>query len=97
MKILTHPEALLELRSAKAYYKDNASALVAKNFIAEFKSVTERLKQFPNSGGFTDGPIRRCALNRYPYTVHYDVLGETIFIVAIAHQNRVPDYWRDRL
>lgn len=41
--------------------------------------------------------IRRCRLRRSPYSVVYTVEIGEILILAIAHQHRKPDYWRDRI
>ena len=35
-------------------------------------------------------------LNRFPYTVWYDLNGPVATVVAIAHQHRRPNYWTTR-
>jgi len=39
---------------------------------------------------------RHFAVHRFPYRIVYRVRDEDIYIVAIAHSSRRPDYWRDR-
>ena len=40
--------------------------------------------------------IRRCRLRRFPYSVVYTQDGNDLLVLAIAHQHRKPDYWRNR-
>jgi toxin ParE1/3/4 len=35
-------------------------------------------------------------VNRFPYLVFYDESDEDIWVAAIAHERRRPDYWRNR-
>ncbi|MDD4912993.1 MAG: type II toxin-antitoxin system RelE/ParE family toxin [Sideroxydans sp.] len=40
--------------------------------------------------------VRRYVMNRFSYTLRYVVRGEEIWILAVSHQHRRPDYWVDR-
>lgn len=40
--------------------------------------------------------IRRHILRHFPYTVFYEILGNTVTVLAVAHQRRRPGYWRER-
>jgi plasmid stabilization system protein ParE len=40
--------------------------------------------------------VRRYVMNRFSYTLRYVVRGEVIWILAVSHQHRRPDYWVDR-
>ena len=35
-------------------------------------------------------------LERYPYTVYFDLTNNEAIVVAIAHHRRRPGYWRSR-
>lgn len=35
-------------------------------------------------------------VDRFPYTVHYDLMEEHVTILAIAHHRRMPGYWLGR-
>jgi plasmid stabilization system protein ParE len=41
--------------------------------------------------------VRRYVLNRFPYTLRYVVRGDEVWIVAVSHQHRHPDYWVKRI
>lgn len=43
-----------------------------------------------------DDGMRFHVLDKFPYTVHYDLSGQVATVMAIAHQHRRPGYWRTR-
>jgi len=44
-----------------------------------------------------DSGIRRLVLAKFPFSLIYEVDGEVILIVAVAHLRRRPQYWSERL
>jgi plasmid stabilization system protein ParE len=40
--------------------------------------------------------VRYYILERFPYTIHYEVTGSVVPVLAVAHQRRLPGYWQDR-
>jgi hypothetical protein len=36
-------------------------------------------------------------MTRFPFSVYYRVLPDDLQILAVKHDKRHPDYWRDRL
>lgn len=42
------------------------------------------------------GRIRRLILSRFPYKLLYSVEADHIYVIAVAHQHREPNYWTDR-
>lgn len=41
--------------------------------------------------------VRRCVMDRFPYTIPFIVEGDTVIIVAFAHHRRRPGYWIRRV
>ena len=41
--------------------------------------------------------VRRYVMNRFSYTLRYVVRGDEVWIVAVSHQHRRPDYWAERI
>jgi len=39
-------------------------------------------------------PIQRFVMARFPYAIGYQVVGEAVVVVAVAHAKRRPGYWR---
>jgi plasmid stabilization system protein ParE len=41
--------------------------------------------------------VRRALVNRFPFSIYFEIEEELITIFAILHQSRNPDYWRSRI
>jgi hypothetical protein len=40
--------------------------------------------------------VRRFKLTRFPYSLAFQVTGNDVAVIAVAHQSRAPFYWRAR-
>ncbi len=90
-----HPLASRELIEAGQFYEARAIGLGA-DFLNHIEGLVGHLMQFPGIGRpHTDG-IRSFPARRFPYSVVYQVLGERMFVLAVAHQRRKPHYWAGR-
>jgi len=96
MKILYQPAALEELRAAIIWYSEVAGQRQAEVLDREINAKLDLLKDHPLIGTPGVGGSRWMPLKRFPYTLHYRVLGEAIDILAVAHQKRRPGYWLKR-
>lgn len=41
-------------------------------------------------------PYRKRIVRRFPYVVFFEITGDVVTIVAVAHQRHRPGYWLDR-
>jgi plasmid stabilization system protein ParE len=96
MKYSFHPEAETELLQAIAYYEDYEVNL-GYDFAVEVYSTIERIISFPNAWPILAQDVRRCLINRFPYGILYSVEDDEIFILAVMHMHRDPDYWKKRV
>lgn len=63
----------------------------------EIENSYQAIVDFPKAWApFTYG-FRRYHLSRFPYSVIYKADEKMIYIVAIMHNSRKPDFWFDRL
>lgn len=89
------PEAEREFREAFLWYFER-SPLAADAFRAEalraIDGLAERADMRPVDG---DG-FHFHVLDKFPYTVWYDVSGQVATVIAMAHQHRRPNYWKTR-
>ena len=91
-------EALNELLHGLDYYSEEHPVL-GRAFYAEIQNSEKLIKRFPDAGKkHKKYPhLRILPYRRFPYSLIYHISGETIYVVAVAHQNRKPDYWTKRL
>ncbi len=87
------PQAEREARQSFLWYYER-SPVAAYEFRAAFEEAMEHIKAFPLAAPEFDEGLRRWMLNRYPYSLIYEVEGEQITIVACMHSKRRPGYWK---
>lgn len=93
-----HEEAEAELGDAAVYYASHASATIAMAFLAEFERVIQLLEINQQLGARKEDGMRLLPLRRFPYSLVYredEAAGPQIY--AVAHQNREPGYWKERV
>ena len=90
-----HPEAVLETQAAYRWYPDRNNT-AAEAFLAELDRAVEAISESPMRWPIHLHGTRRFLLRRFPFSVVYRELGETLQIVAVAHGRRKPGYWKDR-
>ena len=95
MKVIFSAFARQELDDAVNYLELEFEGL-GERFKSEVKTFVELIKRYPAAWSIEQGEIRKCLLHKFPYKILYSVETDHIFIVAIAHQHREPDYWVDR-
>ena len=88
--------ASIELDDAIEYYNLQVFGL-GKKFFDEVLETIEIIYQFPESWSSNTKNTRKAVLRKFPYNLVYSILNEKIYIIAVAHQNREPEYWIDRL
>ena len=96
MTYFLSPEAEVELAEAVDFYALNASARVARNFLATFEEKALLLCEYPGMGTPTTKGRHLFPIGRYPYWILYRAEGEAIRVSAIAHYARRPRYWQNR-
>lgn len=90
------PPAEEEMTEASLTY-EAASTNLGDDFLDDVQRVIDALREFPSLGPGVGGKFRRALLHRFPFSLIYSVESDAILIVAVAHQRRRPDYWRDRV
>ena len=96
MKYEFHPEAELELYEAATFYEVGMSGL-GDDFSDEVERVINLLLEHPELGAQVDEHLRHFVLRRFPFSVVYAATEDRVYIVAIAHGSREPEYWKTRV
>ena len=96
MRLEFHPEAELELIEAALHYELQVPGL-GERLESEVRRATDRLLDHPEIGQLVDPDLRRFILPRFPFTLIYSATPDALRIEVVAHQSRLPGYWRSRI
>ncbi len=88
-------EAEIELWDAVSYYEDNAQGL-GLDFEKEVERSVQAISESPERWPLRSDGTRRYLTQRFPYLIVYTYIKERIWIIALAHCKRQPEYWQDR-
>jgi toxin ParE1/3/4 len=96
MKYQFHPDAELELYETALRYESEIPEL-GRRFGDEVERVVHLLLEHPEIGACVDETLRHFVLRKFPFSVVYSTTADLIYILAIAHGSREPEYWRPRV
>ena len=95
MRVLLAREARLEFEATVRYYDRHVPGLGVQ-LRAEVREAVRRLQAWPLAFPMERGDIRRITLARFPYKLLYAIEPDCLYVIAVAHQHRKPDYWSGR-
>ncbi|MCP4130992.1 MAG: type II toxin-antitoxin system RelE/ParE family toxin [bacterium] len=95
MNIIFDEIAQNELHDTIVFYELEVSGLGEK-FREEIKKSIERIINYPEAWSVEIGDVRKYLLHKFPYKILYSIETDYIYIIAIAHLHRRPNYWIDR-
>lgn len=91
-----HSEAEEEFLNAIDYYEEHKFGL-GSEFAIEVHSTIENIISFPTAWPLLEYDIRRSLTQRFPYGIIYSIEKDLIFILAVMHLHREPEYWKSRI
>ena len=92
MKVVFLKEATREFSGAVAYY-DNQEPGLGLRFEDEVDRAIRWLARNPRAFPLRRGLSRRMNLHVFPYYIPYVIRETTLWVVAIAHSQKRPEYW----
>jgi hypothetical protein len=96
MKIEFIEPALIELDDAIEYYNIQSPGL-GKRLLEEVLSTTRYISRYPSAWPkFTEHTFK-ITLRKFPYSLIFTKSKNVVYILAVAHHNRKPEYWIKRL
>lgn len=96
MNYTFHPHAEKELEQIEDHY-DNIREALGNRFRDEIRKTIARILKLPNGWPPLSTTVRRCRLKKFPYEIIYYVNPTEVYILAVMHHRRVPDYWMYRI
>ena len=95
--ITFHPEARTEALAAGDYYEACVPGL-GLAFVDTLETAFAHIAERPQSFTVHEATgTRKCVLPRFPYLIFFLERHDRLWIIAIAHASRKPEYWHDRL
>lgn len=96
MKIRYLAVAREEIREAADYYAAISPDL-GRAFRVELRQLMRLVTTMPLAWPESAEGTRKCLLTRFPYLVIYAPFPDELLVLAVGHQHRRPEYWRERL
>lgn len=100
MNLRTHEEADGELVEAAEWHEKQRQGLgddFRAEMYASFEFIAESPLHYPHVETLrTKRNIRRRVMDRFSYVVIYEILSDEVFVLAVAHSSRRPNYWARR-
>jgi mRNA-degrading endonuclease RelE of RelBE toxin-antitoxin system len=87
-------EAEDESNNAANHY-NNKDIGLGYDFLDDLESSLDTIKSAPMRWKKIEGRIHRFIMKKFPYKIIYEISDTIIFILAVAHQSRKPDYWKN--
>jgi plasmid stabilization system protein ParE len=94
--LIYDPLAKAEIREAAEYY-ENCREGLGQAFIDAVETAAHKISDYPLRWRKISHRFRRCLLKKFPYGIIYAVEDDEIFIAAVMHLKRKPEYWKKRL
>ena len=96
MEVKLIEPAQIELEDAIEYYNIQSAGL-GDRFFNEVLDMIEVIKIFPKAWTHISRNTRKAILKNFPYNLIYTIYHNKIYILAVAHQHREPEYWVNRI
>jgi toxin ParE1/3/4 len=94
--VVVHPDARAEWDHAIGYYESKVTGL-GLDFHTKVEQALQKIQQAPQVWPrHRDPRFRKYVMERFPYLIFYMERAEDIWIMAVAHAKRRPDYWKWR-
>lgn len=88
-RLIIKPLAQIDIEEAAVWYEQQKEGLGA-DFLEEIEDKFLIIEQNPNLFGVKHKQVHQAFLYRFPFSIHYIVETECIFVIAILHTNRNP-------
>jgi plasmid stabilization system protein ParE len=84
-----------EFDAAVAWYESGRTGL-GDQFAEAVEELLTEVANSPDRYPVIEGDIHEAPVKGFPYCVYYRVRGGTLVVLAVYHQSRDPEGWRDR-
>jgi len=93
-EVIVRQGAQADILEVALWYESRRPGL-GSEFTLRFDALVERIAQTPLQFPEVGNGVRRALLQRFPYAIYFIVTASPI-VVAVLHQHRHPDTWKER-
>ena len=94
--VRVRPSAAADLEEIRDWYEAQRAGL-SDEFLEAIDNCLESIARHPLANAIAIKDTRQALVQRFPYSVFYQVTEDAIFIRAVFHNSRKPARWRRRL
>ncbi len=91
-----HPEVYKDVASAYDWYESYANGL-GNDFTCELELGLESIASMPEAWSKFGRKFRRFHMSRFPFAIVYSFGDQCVYVLAVMHQRRKPDFWKSRI
>ena len=95
-RLIVRPEAELDIEEATSWYESRWPSLGVR-FTDQLGQLLQQIANNPFQFPEVEHGVRRGLLHRFPYAVYFATAEEIIAVLAVLHQHRHPDLWKQRI
>lgn len=92
LPIVLRRRATNDLQAGYRWYEAERDGL-GSEFLNAFKRIALSIQEFPQTFARLNAKIRRANIERFPYTVFYQIEANRIVVLAVIHSARHPKSW----
>jgi toxin ParE1/3/4 len=93
--VVYHADAFEEYQHAAIHYT-NISQSLGKQFFERIEAAVTLISGQPSSWTRVSKNVRRMPVKQFPYSIFFSEYNGAVIILAIAHQKRKPNFWKQR-
>ena len=95
-KLIVRPHAQLDIEEAVLWYENQRPGL-GIGLLEAVDYLVDRILRSPCQFPEIQLGVRRALVHRFPYSLYFSASEERIEVIAVLHQHRHPDVWRERV
>lgn len=85
-----------EVSHAYQYYQ-NQKPKLGDTFLEALDDIFNQIIDNPNLYPVDFEQVRKALLQKFPFSIYFEIVEEQIFIYSVFHQSQDPDKWRVRV
>lgn len=93
--IYFHQEAEEEMVASAIFYEKQQPNL-GKRFLTVIQDGINRIQMNPDLFPVVHLHVRRCIVHTFPFNILFQNAPDKVIVIAVMHQHRDPDYWKNR-